>query len=817
MKDKKTRQRGKHPQTRKLKWLAMLSALALLLQSAICLPAAAWDVADSGVLSPTSTVLEEVPFTLPLLPGDIAPEDMAEVELDMSTVPSVITAADIEREGHVKRLYEQESDAYTVIFQNRDLSKTTYIFPFPVTDGQAGELSASAVGVAGLASVGGNALVLNNAVLAQKLGNSDVAGGIMSYNIGRCELRSINTGAEVAAASASGGAASVIDIRDAMRAAADERAAEYTLSASAVGIDLALEPAFLAAVGGSTYLVMNTSDLAGDYAIKNRSASPAYLRNVNNSSVGLVSLSGAVYSRWLIEAEGGNKFSLRSQSMQTMYLGDDDSVIGLYDEDDYYGFDYGWYIEYDATASGTQYYTLTSEYDNYLRANGTSVDLHEAASSATTYEQWALMNKVSFVALTGITVDDHINVTVGGELCVEDLVSYTPTNATYKSFTVNGVNTNMLTETEDNVYDVDAVGVNKITVSYAYDTAYSKQCAVICSTAAPGIQTTRTYTMRAGNDPSKLLTLTASGTGYNTTSLGMAIIDDTWDNVSQAFSFTETYRGAYRITATLTTEQYEAPCYNGSGVMTGTYLLADEKDKNNTLGMSGTTLALGAFTSSTNLSQLWYIVKNGTGYSFINAANTNYALSFSGGTVGVGVYSNSAAAYKWNTNYLGINVPLIKQSHDNYCGVASTLQVLYGLNSSQIDHTTNNLINQMDTLAPRIMDGDSGRRRWIADVLNSDNKATYKDTQKNTSYAINSIVAGYPCVAHINTYIFPRYVAIGGNYVGGHYITVLGYDSVSGMLLFADCSYLNNRYGIYLVKCSDLDASGSIHAYVGVY
>ncbi len=293
--------------------------------------------------------------------------------------------------------------------------------------------------------------------------------------------------------------------------------------------------------------------------------------------------------------------------------------------------------------------------------------------------------------------------------------------------------------------------------------------------------------------------------------------DDTWDNVSQAFSFTETYRGAYRITATLTTEQYEAPSYNGSGVMTGTYLLADEKDKNNTLGMSGISLSLGAFTSSTNTAQLWYIVKNGTGYSFINAANTNYALSFSGSTVGVGVYSNTAAAYKWNTNYLGINVPLIKQSHDNYCGVASTLQVLYGLNSSQIDRTTDNLIDQMETLAPRIMEDGSGYRYKIRNVLDVDN-ILYKDTSGSSSEdAISSISAGYPCIAHVNTYTFPRYVSIGGNYVGGHYITVLGYDSVSDMLLFADCSYLNNRYGIYLVKCSDLDASGSIHAYVGVY
>lgn len=182
MKDNETRPPGKHPQTRKLKWLSMLSALALMLNAAaLCLPAAASDIADLGVSSQDLMVSDEIPFTLPQLPGDIAPEDMADAVLDMSTVPSVITAEDIEREGHVKRLYEQEGDVYTVVFQNRDLSKTTYIFPFPVTDGLSGEITVAAAGTTTLATTSDNTLVLNNAALAQKLGNPDIAGGIMSY------------------------------------------------------------------------------------------------------------------------------------------------------------------------------------------------------------------------------------------------------------------------------------------------------------------------------------------------------------------------------------------------------------------------------------------------------------------------------------------------------------------------------------------------------------------------------------------------------------------------------------------------------------
>ena len=52
--------------------------------------------------------------------------------LDAADVPAVITQAEIEQYQHVNRLYEQEPDLYTVIFQNRDGSKTVYLFGSPV-------------------------------------------------------------------------------------------------------------------------------------------------------------------------------------------------------------------------------------------------------------------------------------------------------------------------------------------------------------------------------------------------------------------------------------------------------------------------------------------------------------------------------------------------------------------------------------------------------------------------------------------------------------------------------------------------------------
>lgn len=57
---------------------------------------------------------------------------MRTATLDAADVPAVITQAEIEQYQHVNRLYEQEPDLYTVIFQNRDGSKTVYLFGSPV-------------------------------------------------------------------------------------------------------------------------------------------------------------------------------------------------------------------------------------------------------------------------------------------------------------------------------------------------------------------------------------------------------------------------------------------------------------------------------------------------------------------------------------------------------------------------------------------------------------------------------------------------------------------------------------------------------------
>ena len=318
--------------------------------------------------------------------------------------------------------------------------------------------------------------------------------------------------------------------------------------------------------------------------------------------------------------------------------------------------------------------------------------------------------------------------------------------------------------------------------------------------------------LRVKGDTSKILTLNVSTSNINSTSLSLSAINETWNYVSQAFTLTEAYRGAYKVTAALSTAQYEAPLYDGNGPMEVPYYLADENTKNNTLRLSGAALTLGSY-NATDAAGHWYIVRNGDYYSFINAGNTSYALSFGASSVGAGSYSASSDSFKWQTTYMGINAPLIKQSHYDYCGVASLLQILYALNSDLIDRTSADLKDQMDALAPSVMAAQGADREKILKFLWREN-SKYRVLYDATSEAIYSIESGFPCIAHIvPPASFPRYIKYGVTGGTGHYATVIGYDPISDCLVFSDCSnvYKNDggvfrtNFGIYLVQCDEID------------
>ena len=92
--------------------------------------------AEQDVSSPQTTLEKWVPseedIRLPNTTGDLTLEQLETAKLSSEDIPEYISQQDIEEKGHVNRLREQEPNDNTVIFQNRDGTKTAYFFSNPV-------------------------------------------------------------------------------------------------------------------------------------------------------------------------------------------------------------------------------------------------------------------------------------------------------------------------------------------------------------------------------------------------------------------------------------------------------------------------------------------------------------------------------------------------------------------------------------------------------------------------------------------------------------------------------------------------------------
>lgn len=64
--------------------------------------------------------------------GDLSLQELAVAELPAEDIPETVSAETAARQGHVHRLRQQEKDLNTVIFQNRDGTKTLYQYARPV-------------------------------------------------------------------------------------------------------------------------------------------------------------------------------------------------------------------------------------------------------------------------------------------------------------------------------------------------------------------------------------------------------------------------------------------------------------------------------------------------------------------------------------------------------------------------------------------------------------------------------------------------------------------------------------------------------------
>ena len=64
--------------------------------------------------------------------GDLSIEELQNAKLDKQDTPEIVGQENIEEKGHVNRLWEQEEDLNSIVFQNRDGTKTMYYYNYPV-------------------------------------------------------------------------------------------------------------------------------------------------------------------------------------------------------------------------------------------------------------------------------------------------------------------------------------------------------------------------------------------------------------------------------------------------------------------------------------------------------------------------------------------------------------------------------------------------------------------------------------------------------------------------------------------------------------
>ncbi len=114
---------------------SLVIALSLALSIGMLNPIALAEELNPDEVSGTEEITLWEPETEePILntEGDLSLNELANRILPVEDAPEVVSAEAIEENGHVNRLWAQETDLNTIIFQNKDGTKTMYYFAYPV-------------------------------------------------------------------------------------------------------------------------------------------------------------------------------------------------------------------------------------------------------------------------------------------------------------------------------------------------------------------------------------------------------------------------------------------------------------------------------------------------------------------------------------------------------------------------------------------------------------------------------------------------------------------------------------------------------------
>ena len=314
-------------------YLSIILVLSMLL-SMLPIYAAATDDEFEGL-----EIVEEIPFEFELEPGDLPLDMLADAVLPAADLPSYISASLAEEREHVNRLYLQEPDANTVMFQNRDGSKTIYVFSKPVKD------TGLTLGTNALAVSGGKIAFSGNNIITNRIGLNAAGKQIQDYKIGYSDIQTLTGGVLTAngiditedvrnwAVSEFGAADAEYTISDSASAAyiASVSLTETELtsnagasaSANAVTPGITITPIDPSPATGATVMSITYADLAGKMCFKNAETNQYLtLHPTNRNTLVTTANIYGTYSYWIVKYVAVGQYTICSYyDRPNKYLG----------------------------------------------------------------------------------------------------------------------------------------------------------------------------------------------------------------------------------------------------------------------------------------------------------------------------------------------------------------------------------------------------------------------------------------------------------------------------------------------------------------
>lgn len=562
--------------------------------------------------------ITEVPWQHELLAGDLPLDKLADAYLDDKDLPQIIGRDLANARGHVNRLYEQEPDCYTIMFQNRDGSKTAYFFSIPVKESSGLVAASASVAMVTQTATGANISASDNAFWSS-LGNSLSEHPLFDYNIGHCEVIMLG---DTALDTDS------IEVATDITASAKEWGRPIEGTRSVLALTTADASRF-----GTTIASSNTnndnvcvsvtySELAGEYALKHDTANK-YLTNVGDALVMSSSLT-APAGKWLFEYQSNGSYTIRSQSNQGYYLVSiNNASVALREED------YGpteWYYD---TSDG-----CLSPNNDHTKAISSSLSICDVASSGS----WSLTNQVTYVDIVNVVIRQsgttrelcsvfgRVGETVGMQ------VLYLPSNATYKAVSYNMPDA-VEVDDSDSEFSLVSAHTGSLTISYKYNPEeYSCVLPVII---APSGSSERIggmiFDLAQNSGGQKYLALDSVGTGLTFA----ASTGHSSTNTTLSIKRPDDYATQFYFTA-------------AAGVTDGFNICSVKSGKYLTCGAKNGSLSLSSTTSNNTV---WKVLELADGRMGICNVYSTYLLYVSGSNVRSG---NGTSFNLWTPRIGGV-------------------------------------------------------------------------------------------------------------------------------------------------------------------